>query len=134
MSWLARLLGRGGPLSRAELAQRGEEAAARKLRADGYRIIARNFRCRSGELDIIAEEGGELVFVEVRSRTSTDYGTPAESVNRRKQRQIARTASHYLRWQVGGERACRYDVVEVYLTPTGRVERVVVLRGAFRAG
>jgi putative endonuclease len=90
-----------------------EAIAARVLAEHGYTIVERNFRCTSGELDIIARDGGVLCFVEVRSRGDAEHGHAAEMVDRRKQRQVARVAMQYI-----GERdpvfaKSRFDVVAI---------------------
>ncbi len=74
-------------MSKARFGALGEEAAADLLRKSGYRIVARNHRCRSGEVDVIAEKGELLVFVEVRTRSTAAFGGPEETVDSRKQRQ-----------------------------------------------
>jgi putative endonuclease len=92
----------------------GEDAAAAYLRTRGYRILERNYRCPPGEIDIIAEHAGVLCFVEVKSRSSLAYGSPAEAVNRAKQRHITRAAAYYLQARrQGADVACRFDVVAV---------------------
>ncbi|MDF2630782.1 MAG: hypothetical protein K0R39_4613 [Symbiobacteriaceae bacterium] len=105
--------------SRTALGRAGEEAAARHLLGLGYRIIARNLRFRFGELDIVAEEDGCLVFVEVKTRTGVGYGTAAEAVTPAKQRQLIRLAGAYLATVGGGECPCRFDVVTVEPGPDG---------------
>jgi putative endonuclease len=101
------------------------------LRDRGYRIIERNVRLRRGELDVVAEESGDLVFVEVKSRRSMSYGTPAEGVGPRKQHALARLAAGYVTRRGLGERACRFDVVEVWVDRSGALS-VDVLKDAFR--
>jgi putative endonuclease len=108
-----------------------EEAAVEALRAAGYRIVERNVRLRRGELDVIAEEAGDLVFVEVKTRRSSTYGTPGESVGPRKRHALAHLAAAYLARRAGGDRACRFDVVEVRVDASGR-PRVEILRDAVR--
>ena len=88
-----------------------EAAAAHFLQARGLRILARNFRCRSGEIDLIAEHEGMLVFVEVRRRRHGGYGGSLASVDRRKQRRLTRAAQTYLQETAQSERPCRFDVV-----------------------
>ncbi len=117
--------------ARQRLGRVGEDVAVQALRTRGYRILERNVRLRHGELDVIAEEAGELVFVEVKARRSGTHGTPAEAVGARKQRALARLAMAYLVRRRLGERACRFDVVEVWLPPAGP-PRVEILRDAFR--
>jgi putative endonuclease len=87
--------------------------AERFLRDLHYRIVARNFRCRAGEIDLVALDGPVLVFVEVRSRRGTAAGTPLESVDGRKQAQVARVARHFLAARGLGERDARFDVVGI---------------------
>lgn len=91
-----------------------EDLAAAHLAAHGLRIVARNFRVAGGEIDLIAQHGEELVFVEVRSRRSAAYGSAAETVNAAKRRRIRLAAEHYL----AGLRQrtlppCRFDIVSV---------------------
>ena len=129
---------RGGPASRPPTGRRqrlgrvGEEAAVAALRGHGYRILDRNVRFRRGELDVIAEEAGDLVFVEVKARRSGSHGTPAEAVVGRKQRVLAHLAAAYLARRALDERPCRFDVVEVWLDREDRPVRVDILRDAFR--
>ncbi|OAB43403.1 YraN family protein [Paenibacillus glacialis] len=95
-----------------------EEQAAIYLANQGYEIIDRNWRCRSGELDIVASKEDYLVFVEVRSRSgSSRYGTPAESVNAHKMNQVRKTAEVYLLYkQIDIETTIiRFDVIAVLL-------------------
>jgi putative endonuclease len=116
-----------------ERGRRGEEAAVVALRERGYRILDRNARLRRGEVDVVAEEGGAIVFVEVKSRRSASAGTPAEAVTLRKQRTLTRLAQAYLARRSLAGRDCRFDVVEVWLDPEGRPVRVEILRDAFQA-
>ena len=116
-------------LSRTRLGKRGEDAAARYLQAKGYSIIERNFRCRLGEVDIVAKHAGELVFVEVKTRTTEEVARPADSVTAAKQEHLAKAAEVYLLRKVKGR--CRFDVVEVLMTTRGRVLQIDLLGGAF---
>jgi putative endonuclease len=94
---------------RAADGQAAEAIASRHLEAHGLRILARNYRCRAGEIDIVAQDGDTLVFAEVRYRASSTYGGAAASVDGRKQAKIVRAAQHYLAGR--RECACRFDVV-----------------------
>lgn len=118
---------------RKSLGAYGERLAAELLQDKGYRILHTNWRCRTGELDLIAEDGSTLVFVEVRTRRATGrFGTPEESVNARKQQQIRETAQMYLYWrQAAYERKLRFDVVAVHLDIEGVPVRVEHLEEAF---
>jgi putative endonuclease len=90
------------------------EAAATRLLCDrGYEIVERNFRCKAGELDLIARDRGVLVFVEVRSRADADHGHAAEMVDAHKQRQVARIAEHYLALREPDYDEVRFDVVAI---------------------
>ncbi len=101
--------------ARRETGRRGEEIAAAFVAALGYRVVVRNFRCRAGEIDLVALDGETVVFVEVRSRTVTHRGTPLESVDVRKQMRVGRVARHFLSLRGWHERAARFDVVGVRL-------------------
>lgn len=98
-----------------ELGKQGENAAADFLRVRGYRIRTRNFRVPIGEIDIVAEKEGTLVFVEVKTRRWLSCGTPAQAVNHHKQRKIIQTAQWYLRQYHCEDCPCRFDVLEVYM-------------------
>jgi putative endonuclease len=110
----------------------GEEAAVALLQAQGYRIRARNFACRYGELDVVAERGEVLAFVEVRMRSSAVWGDPAHTVSFAKQRRVVKAALHYL-FRFGlQERMVRFDVVSV--VGRGEGARVEHIPAAFDAG
>lgn len=94
----------------------GENMAAELLEADGYRILDRNYRCKFGEIDIIAEKNDVICFVEVKTRSSYNYGRPCESVNYEKKKHIRRTAANYLNDLNKPEyisRRYRFDVIEI---------------------
>lgn len=91
-----------------------EEAAASFLQKEGVRILARNFRCRMGEIDLIGRDRDCLVFVEVKYRRGRGSGSALESVNVRKQRTISRVAGYYLlKHQLPADISCRFDVVGI---------------------
>ncbi|MCS7236206.1 MAG: YraN family protein [Armatimonadota bacterium] len=113
---------------------RAEDAAARALERLGYRVRARNVRFRFGELDLVCEHGGVLVFVEVKARTGPEHGHPLEAVTPHKQRQLARLAEAYLLGlRCRPPPPCRFDVAAVQLGPDGTPTRVEVVVDAFRA-
>ncbi|HUU55203.1 MAG TPA: YraN family protein [Armatimonadota bacterium] len=122
--------GRRKPKTRQELGRIAEDHAGRYLRSKGYRILERNYRIPRGEIDIIAEHRDSLVFVEVKSRTSTEDFDPRDSVTPGKQHRIMLAAAAYLR---NRDRVTRFDVVEVAITPEGRVEKIDVIEGAFQS-
>ena len=96
-----------------DLGRVGEEIAAQYLTNLGAEIVARNYTVRGGEIDLIAELGGMLHFVEVKLRTTTAFGRGAEAVTLTKQRLICRTALCYLKEHHALDRICRFDVIEV---------------------
>jgi len=101
-------------MDRAETARRGEDAAAAYLERIGMTVEARNWRCPAGEIDIIAVDGPELVFVEVKTRRSERTGTPEEAVTPAKQRRIARVAEAYVRSEhPDGGRELRFDAIAI---------------------
>jgi putative endonuclease len=86
----------------------------RFLQAEGLELIRRNYRCRRGEIDLIMRDGGVLVFIEVRYRRSSHFGSAAESITATKQQRISTAASHYLQQSAGAvDMPCRFDVVAV---------------------
>lgn len=93
----------------------GEEMAAQYLRRQGYAILARNYRCRFGELDVIAEQGDELVICEVKTRASDAYGYPAEAVGRRKMKSIRSAAKYFVSAAGMTDKKMRFDIIEIYL-------------------
>jgi putative endonuclease len=112
--------------------EQGEDIAARYLESRGFRILQRGYRARCGEIDLIARDGEDLVFVEVKCRTSSRCGDPLEAVTPAKRRRILRAASVYLQSNGAWEHPCRFDIVAVRLGPGGNRE-VEHLRGAFQA-
>jgi TIGR00252 family protein len=113
------------------LGSQGEQRAAEYLTEHGCTICERNFRVKTGEIDIIADDCGTLVFVEVKTRTGTQYGTPAQAVDFRKRNKIVQTAYWYLRQRQIDGRPCRFDVIEVYAVHGDW--RVHHIKGAFEA-
>lgn len=93
----------------------GEEVATRYLKQKDYEILERNFRCKQGEIDIIAKEDNYLVFIEVKTRSNLCYGTPAESVNTIKRQHILKSAKVYLKLKNINNILIRFDVIEVYV-------------------
>ena len=108
--WLAKLLG-----------NRGENAACRFLRRQGYKILLRNCRSQWGEIDIIARDGDWIVFVEVKTRSSQAAGHPSEAVTRRKQIQLTKLALVWLKQRRLLDHRARFDVIAI-LWPEATVE------------
>jgi len=119
-----------------ELGAAGEEAAARHLRRRGMRILHRNLRLgRAGELDIVAQSRGTLVFVEVKSKLSGDPLGGLTNITAAKQRKLAQLGALYLQQYGGSHSAVRFDAVEVeYPDETLKRPRITHLTDAFRAG
>ena len=119
----------GSEPDRRELGRLGEDLAARYLEGRGWRIVARNVRYREGEIDIVAAREGLLAFVEVKTRRSRAFGTPAEAVTWRKQRTIRSMAARYLSEARPRAAAVRFDVVDI--ARDGGGYRVTHLEDAF---
>ena len=100
---------------RVELGKRGERKACDFLEYKGFQIVEQNYRTRYGEIDIIALDRKTWVFVEVKTRTGTEYGLAAEAVNGRKISSIVKTAGQYVEDHKLQDRPCRFDVIEVYM-------------------
>ncbi len=112
------------------LGENGEKLACAELERRGYAIIARRYRTRVGEIDIVALEGPTVVFVEVKTRASGLYGYPAESVTWLKRRRIAAMASDFLARRRFTMSPCRFDVVAIRW-PRDAAPRVDIIKGAF---
>jgi putative endonuclease len=114
------------PRHHQRLGSRGEALAAAWYEAAGYEVVARNWRCREGEIDLVVQRGGELVFCEVKTRTSDRFGVPAEAVTAAKQQRMRELAARFLaECGAGRGRGLRFDVACVV---GGRVQ---VIEAAF---
>jgi putative endonuclease len=100
-------------MEKRNLGRRGEQTAEQFLRAQGYVIVARNYRCTYGEIDLVVRDRDTLVFVEVRTQSGPAFGDPLESVTQRKQRQIAKAALHYVVRHGIENQALRFDVIGI---------------------
>jgi putative endonuclease len=112
-------------MSRQELGILGENLAVQELTRRGYAILERRYRTRYGEIDIVAEEEGTIVFVEVKAREDMTFGTAAEQVTRDKQRKIASRAVEYLARKHVTDRPCRFDVVAIDFA--GQAEQTITV-------
>lgn len=117
MSLITKLLGR-----------EGEDRAEQYLVKQGYRILERNYRTRSGEIDLIALHQGMVVFVEVKTRTSDAFGAPELAVNPAKRKKMTRTALGYINYRKLHQVPCRFDVVAI---SAGGGEKVELIQNAF---
>ena len=118
-------------LDRISLGKAGEDCACRELERRGYAILARRYRPRLGEIDIVAREGETVVFVEVKARTSNRYGEPAEAVTLHKQTRVAAIAEDYLARHRLRHARCRFDVVAISFSARGQPV-VEVFKDAFQ--
>jgi len=112
-----------------KLGARGEEIAADFLKKNKYKILCRNYRCAFGEIDIIAQHKKTLSFVEVKTRSTSLYGTPQESVRKKKQDTMCRVAMEFIQRYNLEDRDARFDVVAIRLSPDGY--RVDLIKNAF---
>ena len=112
-----------------DLGKKGEEKALRFLKKKGYRIIETNYVCRMGEMDLIAKEKDTLVFIEVKTRTSTMFGPPQLAVNSWKQRQLSKVALNFLKEKKLEDVKARFDVVAILLGQKG--EEIELIKNAF---
>jgi putative endonuclease len=110
----------------------GEEIAKGYLEKNNYMIIERNFRCKLGEVDMIAKDEKYFCFIEVKTRHGTYYGTPAEAVNHIKQHKIIMCAQFYiLKMQLFEKFNYRFDVVEIVLNKSNKVKSIKLIKNAF---
>ena len=93
----------------------GEKEAEKYLKEQGYKIICKNFKCMQGEIDIIAKDKNEVIFVEVKTRTGINYGEAKEAVDKKKQKHILKTIEYYLYKNKLENEPIRVDVIEIYL-------------------
>lgn len=122
---------KGERLGHLEIGELGERVAVDFLKAEGRRVLYRNFRApKGGEVDIVARDGKVLSFVEVKTRTSEEFGRPLDAVDREKELLIERGANEWLRLLGTREIPIRYDVVEVILRE-GEVPKMNLVRDAF---
>ena len=102
---------------RHQLGESGESLAVKLLKKDGYKIIERNYRCKLGEIDIIAKDGDVLTFVEVKARRADEFEGPKSAVTPKKKRKISMVALHYLKETEQMDKKARFDVVAIRSFP-----------------
>ena len=118
---------------RKALGSRGEDLAVKYLKKKGYKVIERNYRCQWGEIDLVARQGDTVIFVEIKARTSSDFGLPQDAVGRFKQEKLIQAARAYMAEHHLQETIpARFDVVAVQLTPSG--PDIELIQDAFQAG
>ena len=103
-------------MNNIEKGRLGEEIALKYIISKGGTIVEKNYRTKMGEIDLIAKMNGELVFVEVKSRSNINYGYPCEAVNYKKKRKITNVAKYYILDNSLEDISVRFDVIEIYLT------------------
>jgi putative endonuclease len=122
-------------LPKKKLGAKGEEIAVGYLKRLGYRILERNYCIKLGEIDIIAEQGADLVFIEVKTRSDTLFGSPFDSVTVTKQRQLSKVALAYMSKQNCHNRPARFDVVGIHLKAAHEVQlqdaKIELMQNAF---
>ena len=118
-------------MKKQESGKLGEQLACSELKKKGYKIIETNYRCRQGEIDIVAHQKNSLVFIEVRTRTGNTYGSPEESVTALKKQHLVSTAMEYLNSHHGLPENWRIDFVAVELDPlTHKATRIEIIENA----
>jgi putative endonuclease len=117
--------------TRKALGSRGEDLAVRYLKKRGFKVIERNYHCQWGEIDLIAREKNTLVFVEIKARSSSEYGLPQDAVDRFKQKKLIEVARAYMAERhLTEDIPARFDVVAIHLTPAG--PHIELIRDAFQ--
>ena len=116
-------------MSKISTGKDGEQIAVDYLKKNGYRICETNFRCPLGEIDIIAREKSELVFIEVKTRKTTDLGYPEQAVGMRKQKKMSQLALWYLQKKKLADANARFDVIAIILMPEGN--EIKLIKNAF---
>src|SRR3990172_2861887 len=117
-------------MKRKETGDLGEKLAQEFLKEKGYRVLETNYRCREGEMDIIARLKDQLVFVEVRTKRSVDFGTPEESITSSKKSHLERVAAHYLQDHSGLPSLWQIDLVAVELDSDNKLKRIELIENA----
>jgi putative endonuclease len=113
------------------LGSRGEDLAVQYLKKKGFKVIERNYHCSAGEIDLIAREKNTLVFVEIKTRSSSEFGLPQEAVDRFKQRKMIEAARTYLAERhMTEDIPARFDVVAIHLMPAG--PQIELIKDAFQ--
>lgn len=121
-----------GKQTKKEVGKKGEEVAASFLRKKGYHILDKNFRCRLGEIDIIAQKDDQIVFVEVKTRKNLNFGLPQQAVTYFKKKRLTKLAQFYLAVHRLADFSCRFDVIAVMLNQDS-VDSVHLVENAFES-
>lgn len=127
-----RLTPHPGPF-RSSLGDRGERAACGFLKEHGYEILEKNYKCKLGEIDVIARRSGRLAFIEIKTRTSTQFGAPQEAVDLKKQEKIFKVAQWYMKERKLEKVPVAFDVVAI-LWKDGQTPEMLLITDAFENG
>ncbi len=117
-------------MERRYIGKTGESLAQDFLKKKGYRILETNFRCRFGEIDIVAQQRDTLVFIEVRSKTSSDFGSPEESITYTKMEHLKSAANFYLQQKARSAASWRIDVIALELGANHELKRITQIENA----
>ena len=117
--------------SRKEVGAKGEKLAVKFLKRKGYKIVQRNYRCKLGEIDIVARQDRTVVFVEVKTRQTQEFGPPQSAVTAAKKRQISRAALWYIKEKKLVDQSCRFDVIGISSSPESRKPKIEHIENAF---
>jgi len=117
-------------MNRQEVGKLGEKLARKFLKKRGYHIRETNFRCREGEIDIVAQQKDNLVFVEVRTKSNLDFGTPEESITLAKKKRLIALASTYINAHQDLSSLWRIDVVAIEIDQNGKTKRIELIENA----
>ena len=121
-------------MNRQEVGKLGEKLAQEFLKQRGYRILETGFRCREGEIDIVAWQKDCLIFVEVRTKSNLDFGTPEESITKGKKEKLITTALTYIEAHPNSPSSWRIDVVAIEIDPKGKAKRMDLIENAIEEG
>jgi putative endonuclease len=120
------------PDNRKKLGSKGEKLAAKFLKRKGYRIVHRNYRCRLGEIDIIAKQDDTIIFVEVRTKQTDEFGAPQYSITAAKKGHISKVALWYIKENKLINQSCRFDVVAITFSENSRKPDIEHIENAFQ--
>lgn len=117
--------------SKVALGRKGEELAEGYLKKEGYRILRKNYRCPLGEIDLVAKDRSETVFIEIKTRSSVEFGEPEEAIGHRKKRKLFQVAQYFLKETGLEDLEIRFDAISILLGERGRLEELRHLQGIF---
>ncbi len=116
---------------RKALGSKGEDIATKFLKKKGYKILQRNYRCKYGEIDIIAERDNIIAFIEVRTVQTEDFGIPQDFITNAKTDHISKSALNYIKKECLFDRSCRFDLIAITFSPTLSQPKIEHIENAF---